>query len=714
MKNPSLPELPSFISVILIVQVALYISYFLNIPVARQVLGFAFLTFVPGFVILKLLKQGNLRLVEIVLFSVGISIAFSMIGGLAVNQIGLLIGLSQPLEPILLLLVLSGVVLFALVALYLRNSADLQPFEFSWNMVAKSLLLLLLPILSVIGSYYANVYGNNFLLLLSLLAIIVLFSITVLSGKLHNSKIIFIIVFLISITLLFQYSLASNYIQGFDIKDEYYISTLTQNSGYWNGTASFTELQFGRFSSMLSVTILPVVYSNILHIDISWIFKIFYPLIFALVPIGLYLLWREKFSAEIALMAIFLFISQFTFYTEMLGLARQMIAELFFVLLFLVLFSGKLSSRNVKILFVIFGFCLIASHYSTALIFGFFISLMWLLGSHFSKNPKLSGHLSISLVVAFFTILFLWYTFTSSAAIITSITQDLTFVLSGFNNFFDPSSRGNIVLAGIGATSAPTLLNTASRLVAYLTEFFILIGFLALLVQMRKKDFDYEFFIPCAASFAILFLCILLPNFASMLNITRFYHQLLFFLAPLFVIGFLKVIDLTSKRFTRLSKNKLKTAGTLLMVVLLVSYFAFQTNLVYEVSGSQSWSLPLSKYRMGPTLYTDFEYGTARQVSGAYWLSQNTNISNLLVYADSGAYYNIIAYGGIYENHMERLSNTTSLKQGQFMYLSELNTYYGVIGANKTSDVLASQPLAVIYNSGSNQILTATMYIPPY
>ncbi len=164
---------------------------------------------------------------------------------------------------------------------------------------------------------------------------------------------------------------------------------------------------------MLSVTILPTIYSNILNMNITWVFKIVYPLIFAFVPLALYLLWRGKFGVAVAFLSVFLFMSQTTFYTDMVGLARQMIAEVFFVLLFLILFSKSLSSKNVKILFVIFGFCLIVSHYSIALIFAFYISLMWLL-EYFTKKP--SRHLSLSMVVYFLVLMFSWFAFTVSSA----------------------------------------------------------------------------------------------------------------------------------------------------------------------------------------------------------------------------------------------------------------------------------------------------------
>ncbi len=152
------------------------------------------------------------------------------------------------------------------------------------------------------------------------------------------------------------------------------------------------------------------------------------------------------------------------------------------------------------------------------------------------------------------------------------------------------------------------------------------------------------------------------------------------------------------------------------MVLLLGSYFLFQTNLVYEATGSESWSLPLSRYRLDSNLYTEFIYVTGPQVNSAGWLSQNANKSNLVVYADQSVYSNLIGYGEIYISHVWSLTNYTLLQHGQFMYLAELNTVYGKLDYSgelyNISSVLAQQPLAVTYNSGSCEILAATIVSP--
>jgi len=85
---------------------------------------------------------------------------------------------------------------------------------------------------------------------------------------------------------------------------------------------------------MLSITILPTIYSSLLNIDPTWTYKILYPPIFSFVPLILFKLWQRKLGSMKAFVASFLLVAQNTFYTEMLGLNRQMIGDLFFDLFY--------------------------------------------------------------------------------------------------------------------------------------------------------------------------------------------------------------------------------------------------------------------------------------------------------------------------------------------------------------------------------------------
>ena len=58
---------------VLFLQFTLDITVLFDVPVVRQVIGFLCLTFIPGFIILKLLKFDKLDNLELVLFSAGFS-----------------------------------------------------------------------------------------------------------------------------------------------------------------------------------------------------------------------------------------------------------------------------------------------------------------------------------------------------------------------------------------------------------------------------------------------------------------------------------------------------------------------------------------------------------------------------------------------------------------------------------------------------------------
>jgi uncharacterized membrane protein len=335
---------------------------------------------------------------------------------------------------------------------------------------------------------------------------------------------------------------------------------------------------------------------------------------------------------------------------------------------------------------------------------------MWLIGYFTHRSSR---RLNLSSVIIFLVLMFLWFVITISSATMISVAQSESRIVGGFSDFFNPAFRDTVVLRGIGAASVSSQYETASRIIAYATEFFIVIGFLKFLFQLKKKDFDFQYFIPCFASILLLILCILVPNFASAFNMTRFYHFFLFFLAPLFAIGCIGLFRFAAKLLGVAAKKKTEISGVVLMILLLGSYFLFQTSFVYEVTGDQSWSLPLSQYRLGSRLYADFWFVTNAQVSGSRWLTQNTEMKNLYVHADSSVINNLVAYGGIPPDHLFALYDISAPKYGEFVYLGELSTVYNTIIYNyrygNASELLEPKQLSTIYNNGFCEILTGTI-----
>jgi uncharacterized membrane protein len=562
------------------------------------------------------------------------------------------------------------------------------------------LLFLCLPILSIVGAMYVNAYGSNLLLLFMIIVISLLFIVGVLSKKLLPSKLYPFAVLMIAIAILYHSSLVSNHIFPFgsDAGVEYFLFETTESNAHWNSTL-FLDLRYGRANTMLSITILPTVYSNLLNIDPIWMFKLLFPLTFSLVPLGLYQIWQTYISKKYAFISAFLFMAQLSFYTEMLGLNRQIVAELFFVLLLLVIVNKKMKPANKTICFMIFSFALVTSHYALAEIFLFFI-FFTLVALFIFKHP--SKNITVTMTVFFFIAMFTWYIYTSGSTTFDSFLQFGDHVFGQLGDFFDPSARGQTVLRGLGLESPPTIWNALSRAFAYATQFLIIVGFIGMLTERVNIDVEREYFLFSSLAMAFLAMLILVPGLANTLNMTRFYHILLFFLAPFCAIGAIFMVKLVSKR-----ENELAISA--LLLIILIPYFFFQTGFVYEVTGTDSWSMPLSKYRMSAVrLYGSQRYIDDYSAFGAQWFSKNVNVKHVQVYADGNTVFSSLSiYGLVHFDYVSELTNTTKVANEGVVFLSTVNVIYETVvyrrfSWNISEFSFAFEDLNSVYTNGGS------------
>ena len=421
---------------------------------------------------------------------------------------------------------------------------------------------------------------------------------------------------------------------------------------------------YGRMNSMLSVTILPTIYSTLLNMSATYVLKILFPLIFSLTPLALYKLWQKNFGRKRAFAAAFLLMAQATFYTEMLGLTRQMVAELFFILLLLVILNKKMKPINKTICFIIFSIALVTSHYGLAEIFLFFIFLAFI-SLVLMKRP--SRNITLTIVVFFFVVMFSWYLYTSNSAVFDSFVSYGNYVYDQLDQFFNPASRGQTVLRGLGLESPPTIWNTLSRAFAYLTEFFIAFGFVGLITRRINIQLEREHFTFTVIAVAFLVALVAVPGLAETMNMTRFYHILLFFLAPLCILGAEFLVKLLLKRKTELG-------ASVLLLIVVVPYFLFQTGFMYEITGTESWSIPLSSRRMDSyKLYISSGYTDDWNVFAAEWMHRNARIQSTQVYADLSSITTLMTYAATYSGDIISLSNTTRVSTNGTIYLSSLN-----------------------------------------
>lgn len=658
-----------------LLQVVFNAVVFFDIPILRQVIGFVCLTFIPGFLFVQLLIKKELETVERVSLSVGISVALLLISGLIINELLPAFGISTPLS-LFSLMVTSD---FVFSILFVMNYYKKTNFNFNIVVTSKllisTLLLLIIPVLAIFGAMVVNSSGNNIILLLMIIVISAQIILTAL--KILPVKLLPIAVIVCAIGLLFHSSLVSTYIHGSDIQLEYFFAKLTQDNSWWNHGA-FTDSWFGRINAALSVTLLPTVYSNILNISLTWTLKIIFPLIFSFVLLVTYQFWKQYVGNRNAYFACFLIISQTFFVTEILGLGKQMIAELFFVSLFWVILSKKFDFSTKTVLISLFTFGLVSSHYTTSILFLIILGSSWVF-SFFLFREDVKKYLidqKITIILLILTIMFMWYIYIAGSASFNAFLDFGNSMLIGLKDFFVAESRGSGVLRGLGFESAPNIWNMYSRVFAYAVEILVVFGLLLVLLKRRKSKFDDEYINLAFSSAVLLGIAVIVPRFASYINMTRIYHICLLFLGPFFIISCQTIAEWVWK------KRKTEFARVIAVLIIL-PLFLFQSNFIYEVAGTTSWSVPLSGYRMGAEPYSlNFCFVQEAEVYSATWMAENLDYQEYDIYAEYiSAHVVLTSYGALPRNwgNVVIVQNNTQFSDNSIIFLSKMNVVDGII-----------------------------------
>ena len=629
------------------------LAYFgFDVPGLRQIAGFIFLTFIPGILILRILKIHNVGIVESLLYSVGLSIAFIMFSGLLINFALPLIGIPRPISALPVAATLTVLTLILMTFAYKRDrdfSSSTQS-KLTEILSPSSLFLILVLFLAIFGALMVNFYQSNILLLIFILTVAGVVGLAIF-GKFIHREVYPLAVAIIAISLLYQTTLISPYLIGADIHPEYYFEQLVVENGYWNAAIPHS------YNSGLSIVMLAPIYSLILNTDGAWLFKIIYPFLFSLVPLALFHIYRQQISDKKAFLAAFFFMAVPTFSLEMIALAKQQIAELFFVLFILLMFDRKLGLGQRLTLAIVFGLSLAVSHYGLGSISLFYFALGWLLlvviRSGWGRRmwgwlTKKVGGLPTSLisprafplkamgivVIIYFVGSLAYYGWAASGIPLQALTdiwqRQTTTIISELpklvptmpikptmpsepSAFFEFTAREPLIQTALGLDfpSASTQ-GKGFRISQYITQLFIAIGLIWLIFKPRRLRFTAEYVALTGVSVLLLLACIFLHGLSSIFNATRFYHVALFLLAPLCILGG----EAIWLGFSALCQKLRRRAGTLtadnnqaylrfLTLAILIPYFLFTSGFVFEVTGhgvidkvDVPYSIALSSHRV--------------------------------------------------------------------------------------------------------------------
>jgi uncharacterized membrane protein len=530
-----------------------------TIPLIRQITGFLILTFVPGILILRILRIHHLGTVKTNVYAAGISLATLMFAGFFVNIAYPLFGIFRPFSLWPLVATISILVGILCFLAWLRDWDFAAPISINLHEILSTPVLAfsLLPFGAIAGTYLMNFYDTNTLQMI-LLPIIALVPVVIVCTQFVPKKYYPYAVFSIAITLLYHTALISTYIWGWDIQYEYYLTNTVIQNSIWD----FTD--YSSCNAMLSLMTLAPIYSILLGIGLEWIFKVIYPFFFALVPLGLYVVFRRQTNEKVSFLACFFFMSVFVFFTEMVSLARQEVAELFLVLILLSMIDRGMSRQQRSVLLLTFTALLIVSHYGLSYIFmllllialtivtveyhlGVLDRVNWFLNQIRENTGRINGLtlqkasfkpsiISLRFVIWYGLFLLAWYIYVASSSSFESIVYLARSMLRSISSdLLNPDAAQGLAII---ANEAVTPLREVAKCLHLLTIFFIVVGFAVTVLARpgRTKFYNHYLLLSCGA-LGICICGVVLPYFASALNTSRLYQISLILLAPFGIIG---------------------------------------------------------------------------------------------------------------------------------------------------------------------------------
>jgi uncharacterized membrane protein len=639
--------------------------------------------------------------------SVGLSISFLIFLGVTINYFLLNLNYNKPLTPISLLTVLN-IFLFIFTFICYREFKD-QFFSIpniNITIYEKAFLLvpILFPALSVFGTYVMN-YTDNNLILMSMFFLIILYVIAVcFFNRIFPSRLYPVVIFLISVSLLLLLALRSNHIIGADTHDEYRYFINTLNSSSWHVYGNTL------YDATLSISVLPVVYQEILNISPELLFKVLYSLLNSVTPLVIYILSRKYIEDKYAFLASVFFMFQYNFLMTAAN-SRTNIAILFFALSMMSLFNNKIDPVKKRILFIIFLFSVIVSHYSTAYIF-FIITLgtylaMVLLSHKYSDKKSIN----FTTVVLFFTTIFVWYSQITEYPFRYGIIFFTNSLKSLYNLFI--ADEDTVVSSG-GGVPALVGRNIMSKGIPHKIQFistwltFILIGVgIITLIRYFKKmyfsesycnmpdflrrKFDIEYSLISLNCAILLILIVIVPYVATGYGITRLYELTMVVLSIFFVSGGLVLSKI------------IKTSPYIIILIILIPYFFSVTEITYSIVGS-----PRSIILNSDGAEFDLMYVHDQESYAANWIKENVErISR--VYSDKYGITRLMSQAGLYSSDIMLLADNKTTSEG-YIYLryTAIVNHKLLRGDNQWIDILQYPQLTSgknkIYGNGGSEV----------
>jgi uncharacterized membrane protein len=705
-----LPKIKIDFIVAILLYIIMYLSISYNVSLIREISTLIFLTFIPGYLLVKTFNLSD-DFVVVSLYSIGLSLSILMFVGFIVNSIFInAVIFNMSLLPLTLypLLTAISIFFFGEILIYLLRARsinyNINSIQLNFLDTVKLFILIILPIMS----YFGGISHNNNINIIMILGIFVV-GLSCISEKIFSQKFYSIVIISISLALVFHIVTISPHLLGSsDVFDEFFVFRITDNNNIWINQNMFLDYSLSEsLNSMLSITILPTIYTTFSLLDQEVFFKYFYPIIFAFVPLIIYKIYESQTDKKIALFGVFFYITTSTsFYAlEPLSLSRQMIGFLFLSLCVYILLNNTIDLFKRRLLLVIFSVALIISHYSLAFIYIGIIILYYALSyiNLYYKRNTTTPVINISIILIILISTFSWFIYINNSPI-NQLLNQFTLIVQNFSlDFFNIKSRGfEGSLASIGLNTSSTIIGTLHKYLLYLEHFFIAIGLLVILLKPKKYSLSSEFRLITILIAGALALFLIIPNMAATLNLTRVYAIIMPFLGLFIILGGITVFTYIKDQFSKypLRNDSISSHKTMasIFAFLILTTFLFQIGLVNHMTNDYPYSYSLDLNRKLTSSDNSISYVTHSlyfmdgEITSTKWLIDHS-YPDYKIYADWNSRITLLfGYGLVPENRFLSIQNTTQFNSKSYIYMKALNTKLNLItlyNSNFDSSVLS-------------------------
>ena len=371
------------------------------------------------------------------------------------------------------------------------------------------------------------------------------------------------VIYAVTLGLIYAVTLQGDGVVGSDVSGELQATNyVLAHQGIWDLTiqnannTSYVVSWLVPFISTIGYTFASIFHNlKPFYIEPELVYKWILPLFLAGVPVVLYIMWKGLFGEMKALYAVMFFIAVPVMQMEIVAIGKSMVAELFMVLTLWVMLSDMKIKWKVTGMLG-FGILTLFAHYSVGILLCIYIAAIggWTVVRSWKVEwRKGIGYIAVGVILAISILGYYSYTGggyigrmvfniggdlirvvqVKAGEVLTSGSENSTVVAAVeqpvYLSYQQPLTKAALGLDFFNAS----WLGKVFRVLQYMTQALVILGCWMILKSKVKREYKAGIVV----SFGFLVCCMFVPIFSSILNVSRFYHIALMWIAPGLVVG---------------------------------------------------------------------------------------------------------------------------------------------------------------------------------